>query len=62
MRRVRLENPLGPSNFLSGLKSSGERNGGLSLARFGIVCPLNGHMRSITYNIYGGTACLGLPT
>jgi hypothetical protein len=52
LRRVRLGSPLGPGNFSSGPKSSGERNGGLSLARFGGVCPLNGHMRSITYNIW----------
>jgi hypothetical protein len=31
---VRQENPLGHSNFLIGLKSSGERNGGLGLARY----------------------------
>jgi hypothetical protein len=42
--RVRLENPLGYGNFLSGLKLSGERDGGLGLARFSAVCPLGGHM------------------
>jgi hypothetical protein len=41
---VRLENPLGHGDFLSGLKLSGERDGGLSLARFLAVCPLGGHM------------------
>ena len=44
LRRVRLENPLGHGNFLSGLKLSGERDGGLGLARFSAVCPLGGHM------------------
>jgi hypothetical protein len=44
LRRVRLENPLGRGNFLSGLKLSGERDGGLGLARFSAVCPLGGHM------------------
>jgi hypothetical protein len=44
LRRVRLENPLGHGNFLSGLKLSGERDGGLGLARFSAVCPLDGHM------------------
>jgi hypothetical protein len=39
---VRLENPLGHGNFLSGLKLSGERDGGLGLARFSAVCPLGG--------------------
>jgi hypothetical protein len=42
--RVRLENPLGHGNFLSGLKLSGKRDGGLGLARFSVVCPLGGHM------------------
>jgi hypothetical protein len=42
--RVRLENPLGRGNFLSGLKLSGERDCGLGLARFSAVCPLGGHM------------------
>ena len=40
---MRLENPLGHGNFLSGLKLSGERDGGLGLARFSAVCPLGGH-------------------
>jgi hypothetical protein len=44
LRRVRLENPLGHGNFLSGLKLCGERDGGLGLARFSAVCPLGGHM------------------
>jgi hypothetical protein len=44
LRRVRLENPLGHGNFLSGHKLSGERDGGLGLARFSAVCPLGGHM------------------
>jgi hypothetical protein len=42
--RMRLENPLGHGNFLSVLKLSGERDGGLGLARFTTVCPLGGHM------------------
>ena len=37
---ARLGNPLGHGNFLSGLKLSGERDGGLSLAQFSAVCPL----------------------
>jgi hypothetical protein len=44
LRRVRLENPLGHGNCLSGLKLSGERDGGLGLARSSVVCPLGGHM------------------
>jgi hypothetical protein len=32
--------------FLSGLKLSGERDGGLGLARFVAVCPLSGHMHA----------------
>jgi hypothetical protein len=44
LRRVRLENPLGHGNFLSGLKLSGERGGGLGLARSTAVCLLGGHM------------------
>jgi hypothetical protein len=36
--------PVGPRNFLSGLKLSGERDGGLGLARLSAVCPLGGHM------------------
>jgi hypothetical protein len=44
LRRVCLENPLGHGNFLSGLKLSGERDGGLGLTRFSAVCPLGGHM------------------
>jgi hypothetical protein len=57
-RRVRLENPLGHGNFLSGLKLSGERDGGLGLARFSAVCPLGGHM----YAGMAGAACMGLTT
>jgi hypothetical protein len=39
LRRVRLENPLGHGNFVSGLKLelSGERGGGLGLARINAV-------------------------
>jgi hypothetical protein len=40
LRRVRLEIPLIHRNFLTGLKSSGECDGGLGLARFLAVCPL----------------------
>jgi hypothetical protein len=47
LRRVRLENPLGHGNFLSGLKLRGERGGGLGLARFSAVCPLDGHMYDV---------------
>jgi hypothetical protein len=39
LRRVRLENPLGHGDILSGLKLSGGRDGGLGLARFSAVCP-----------------------
>jgi uncharacterized protein YbdZ (MbtH family) len=46
LRRVRLENALGHGNFLSGLKLSGERDGGLGLARFSAVCPLGDHMHA----------------
>jgi hypothetical protein len=46
MRRVRLENPLSHGNFLSGLRLSGERDGGLGLARFSAVCPLGCHMHA----------------
>jgi hypothetical protein len=72
--RVRLENPLGHGNFLSGLKLSGERDGGLGLARFSVVyCPLGGHMymyanglalmaRSTQYAGMAGAACMGLTT
>jgi hypothetical protein len=38
-RRVRLKNPLGHGNFVSGLKLSGGRDGGLGLAQFSAVCP-----------------------
>jgi hypothetical protein len=41
---VRLENPLGRGNFFLGPKLSGERDGGLGLARVLAVCPLGGHM------------------
>jgi hypothetical protein len=50
LRRVRLENPLGHRNFLTGLNLSGERNGGLGLARFGVVCPLNSRTCTSAYN------------
>ena len=35
---------VGPWELFSGLKLSGERDGGLGLARFSAVCPLGGHM------------------
>jgi hypothetical protein len=41
---VRLENPLGHGDFVSGLILSGERDGRLGLARSSVVCPLGGHM------------------
>jgi hypothetical protein len=41
-------NPMGRRSFLQGLKLTGERNpmAGLGLARFSVVCPLGGHVRS----------------
>ena len=65
LRRVRLENPLGHGNFLSGLKLSGERDGGLGLARFSAVCLLGGHMYAnglVWYAGMAGAACMGLTT
>jgi hypothetical protein len=72
LRRVRLGSPLGHGNFLSGLKLSGERGGGLGLARFSAVCPLGGHMYAngllwhadMAYGIWhmAGAACMGLTT
>jgi hypothetical protein len=44
LRRLRIESPLGYKVFLSGLKLSEERDGGLGLARFSAVCPLGDHM------------------
>ena len=35
---------VGPRELFSGLKLSGERDGGLGLARFSAVFPLSGHM------------------
>jgi hypothetical protein len=32
---------------MQGLKLSGERDGGLGLARFSAVCPLGGHMHHV---------------
>jgi hypothetical protein len=62
LRRVRLGNPLGHGNFLSGLKLSGERGGGLGLARFSAVCPLGGHMHAngLLWYAYmaGGRCCM----
>ena len=52
---MRLENPLGHGNFLSGLKLSGERDGGLGLARFSAVCPLGGHMYANGLMAFDGT-------
>ena len=37
---------VGPWGLFSGLKLSGERDGGLGLARFLAVCPLDGHMHA----------------
>jgi hypothetical protein len=56
LRRVRLENPLGHGNFLSGLKLSGERDGGLGLARFSAVCPLGDHARKWPFMARSGSA------
>jgi hypothetical protein len=55
LRRVRLENPLGHGDFFSGLKLSGERDGGLGLARFSVVCPLGGHMSVCAQMAFYGT-------
>jgi hypothetical protein len=63
LRRVRLENPLGHGKFSSGLKLSGERDGGLGLARFLAVCPLGGHMcvNGLLWHAgMAGAACMGL--
>jgi hypothetical protein len=61
---VRLENPLGRGNFWSGFKLSGERDGGLGLARFSAVCPLGGgHMYAnglLWHAGMAGAACMGL--
>jgi hypothetical protein len=65
LRRVRLETPLGRGNFLPGLKLSGERGGGLGLARFTAVCPLGGHMYAnglLWHAGMAGAACMGLTT
>jgi hypothetical protein len=66
LRRVRLESPLGHGDFLSGLQLSGERDGGLGLARSSAVCPLDGHMCAnglLWYaGIPAGAACMGLTT
>jgi hypothetical protein len=65
LRRVRLENPLGRGNFVSGLKLSGERDDGLGLARFLAVCPLDGHMHAnglLWHAGMAGAACMGLTT
>jgi hypothetical protein len=65
LRRVRLENPLGHGNILSGLKLSGERDGGLGLARSSAVFPLGGHMYAnglLWYAGMAGAACMGLIT
>jgi hypothetical protein len=35
--------------LLSGLKLSGERDGGLGLARFPAVCPLGGHVAQMAF-------------
>jgi hypothetical protein len=61
--RVRLENPLGHGDFLSGLKLSGERDGGLGLAWSLAVCPLGGHMHANGLLWHAGiadAACMGL--
>jgi hypothetical protein len=61
-----LENPLGRGNFaLSGPELSGERDGGLGLARFSAVCPLDGHMYTnglLWHAGMAGAACMGLTT
>jgi hypothetical protein len=64
--RERLENPLGHGHFSSGLKLSGERDGGLGLARFSAVCPLGDHMyaNGLLWHAVGmaGAACMGPTT
>jgi hypothetical protein len=43
---------------------SGERDGGLGLARFSAVCPLGGHMYAnglLLYAGMAGAACMGAP-
>jgi hypothetical protein len=52
---------------LSGLKLSGERDGGLGLARFSAVCLLGGHMYAngllwLWHAGMAGAACMGLTT
>jgi hypothetical protein len=52
-------------NFLSGLKLSGGRDGGLGLARFSVVCPLGGHLCAnglLWHAGMAGAACMGLTT
>jgi hypothetical protein len=64
-RRVRLASPLGHRNFLSGLKLSGECDGGLSLARSSAVRPLGGHIcaNGLLWHLgMAGAACMGLTT
>jgi hypothetical protein len=63
LRRMRLEIPLGHRNFSPGLKSSGECDGGLGLARFSAVFPLAGHMYAndlLWYAGMAGAACMVL--
>ena len=65
LRRVRLESPLGHGNFLPRPKSSGECDGGLGLARFSAVCPLDGHMCAnglLWHAGMAGAPCMGLNT
>jgi hypothetical protein len=59
LRRLRLENPLGYRNFLTGLKSSSECDGGWRTrcgARFSAVCPLAGHMHANSLLWYVSTS------
>ena len=56
---------VGPWELFSALKLSGERDGGLGLARFLVVCPLGGHMHAnglLWYAGMAGAACMGLTT
>jgi hypothetical protein len=56
---------VGHGNFFSGLKLSGERGGGLGLARFSAVCLLGGHMYAnglLWHAGMAGAACMGLTT
>jgi hypothetical protein len=48
---TRIEDPLDISNGIWAPKSSGERDGTLSLVWFDVVCPLNGIMGTSTYSI-----------